>query len=629
MGRIAIRKEAPRPTEQHAGSPADYSGIGRSMSETARANNYLAHGLRSVGDALFDIGMREKANDISADVMAAQAKRIELRSALMQGLNDDLQNGKYQRREDFEKALNDGLDTLDKDMAAWSKDNARWQESATRIDNEGKLDRARATAEGMGTYLRVNMERTQANAMALYNVAFDNGDFESLKSVVGQMTWLSGEQRGALINRGKLQCDKVKLGNLHTQLDAACLAGDVNLVKNICAAISTLENHDDKTKEAFSGLFIKKCTDENDKRVLSEMSSLAELGDWRGVYKLSKNLVGKSANETAAIVERLMADNRAQSAANFVKAAVENIPLSQDDIQKASGDAVADAIKKPESTERSMADWAARGLEERADADCEPRIEQLRLQMRPLIEQAPSREEKDKLKLMLETAIGEIRQQTRKAYFASAYTDALSLFNSALENDGQVRKDLLSPALLKLQAAMNDGTIDSNAANAKVIDFVAMARSLREVFDACNAYKKANDPTGVGLLQLMFRTQGLDNSTRKICMEMLGRRVRGEKDGSPWGARAEEAFNIEFDKACSWFEAADYEAEGSKGKAEDKYENRIAYYAFRDDFVQRAKAAGMTPVQAMEQLKIDPFYKRMLEAEGDKLAAELLKDNIF
>ena len=133
--------------------------------------------------------------------MASQAKRIELRSALMNRLSDDLQNGKYQRREDYEKALNDGLDALDKDMAAWSKDNARWQESATRIDNEGKLDRARATAEGMGAFLRVNAMRTQQRAEALYNSAVGAGDIEAARNAAEQMEWLPKEKRDLLVLR--------------------------------------------------------------------------------------------------------------------------------------------------------------------------------------------------------------------------------------------------------------------------------------------------------------------------------------------------------------------------------------------------------------------------------------------
>ena len=249
-------------------------------------------------------------------------------------------------------------------------------------------------------------------------------------------------------------------------------------------------------------------------------------------------------------------------------------------------------------------------LSEAAAKDAKNYVEKFEKDFQVLIDSAKTQRQKEALILQRDAVINNFESKTKKAYLEQSYSRNMAIFELAEQNGGELPETDLPDDLRKIKKFFNSGRADLDAVNADAIQVASTAKGISQIVNACDAYKKENDPSGMGLIGLVLQAQALDSATRKNCVEMLGRRVRKEKDGSPWGAEAEKAFYAEFDKACIWFDAAKQE----DGEYEDS--RVVDYYAFRDDFMKMARARGLNPSQALAELQTNPYYKRMRDERG-------------
>lgn len=249
MATIPIRKDAARPTPQEGARSVNYAPIMAGMEAANRANQYLASSVAHVGGAFFDIFQKGKQDDIQSDRIAAAAKRNEISASVMQTLQQEYFDGKLTRPDDFHKRLVSLLDDADKKMDAWGKKNMRWDESLQHLQDEGKLERARNYAAGMGMFLRENNQKTVQVFNMGYKTAVDNLNREDMENLVRGAGFLGPELQQQYIAEGN-RAISVKMAN--EKMNAMRAIPNSDLARAETAAF--LREMEEEREGAYKGL---------------------------------------------------------------------------------------------------------------------------------------------------------------------------------------------------------------------------------------------------------------------------------------------------------------------------------------------------------------------------------------
>ncbi len=577
MGRIDLKQnEGIRPTDMPTGGISDTTGYAlHGMNALERADNRLAAGIKHVSDALFNISKDMKSRDIRLESANAQIEYFDRSQEALRTLSEkDIRN-----QDEYEAAYNAAMDKVDSGMGKWAEKNMSWGESRESLSLIMKSERTKNFAQAMGAFLKAKNQRAWNDCETLIKRGVDSGNYEIGKTGISIYCADKSE------DLAKRLLDKYDydfcLGRMKQSKVEILGATSPEQIDEIIAQLQS-NGYDSGVYEKDRLEFDVFASIHKDRLVQAENSA--------------KKTVAKS-NQTAA-TEKTEA----------VKADVSDAIRTTEEMGLKVGkmvdfDGTKKALKQtydslgisPERQKKLMSDFDNFCRNERESISKQVNANMYAQAEKALIDAVENNDGRFDINILSGGNEGNAKQleQARKKY--SDWTE---------KNEGLSQK-FKSGKLTSAEAQKYE------AYRAEYFD------SLRSILE----YDKQTDPRGEKLAKIIVDIDKYDSAARKELTDALyGKVVKNAKSEmgkapSNWTSGELKDFDKEFSSLCEW---------NSSWYKVWETSDPVGFAKLRNRILQFASLRKLTYAETMDELKKDPFFKRVMLMKSRENAIKLL-----
>lgn len=585
MARINLgREKGPTPTgsAQFGGvSSAGYGQLIRGYERLQAANDSVARGISHVSNELFKAYEDQASIRNRQEILEGRTAQFEFASEQNRIIEERLNNGEFDGRdglEKFKKAVMEGHAKASDDFNTWAEKNVTRIDTRNALLEDFKLDTKRNFAYMSGRFLAHDRKRRWEMLQRQTDNAVENGNYENGKIAIE----IYSEGKSPELKKQLLDDYSTRFCN--KRLDIA--KGKISL----CA-----------TKDEVS----------------REAAKVYGSEHYYGANKNNRELFDAfvfNAQDAAASREE-----RAKSA-------------SQEAKRKADKDEAYDVEKDAKATISAGARIAA----EAGQKLSEEKIKEAREELEAALVAAglPNGEIKARLEEFDKFAL-QIQSKTSETVNKICYNNVVDTLKTAIEqNDGDIDIMKLAGKNAKVAASIEDAQRQRGSASAeneslvdKISRGVLTGTEAKEAFEYRESYFNSLtnilkydselDPRGEKLAGLIVEASKFDAKSRKQFLTAIYNKVvKGEQYPTKWNSADVKEFDESFAAIC------EYNKDTWDWWQYDDTNDPVAFSRMRDRVLNWARVRGLSPAEANEEMKKDPFFQKILLKRSMREARE-------
>ena len=575
MARINLgREKGPTPTgsAQFGGtSAAGYGAVMGGVERAARARDNVARGMAHVSDTLTKIFNDQAETRNRQEILEGRTAQFEFTSEQNRLLEERLNSGEFDGRdglEKFKKAVIESHSKASNQFNAWAEKNVTRIDTRNALVEDFKLDTKKNFAYMGGRFLARDRKRRWDLLQSQTENAIENGNYANGKMAIE----IYAEGKSPELKKQMLDNYDVRFCNKQLEVSKAKIS--------LCAT---------------------------EEEVLKEASKVYGAAHYYGANRNNREMFD-------AFVFR------AQDAASSREERAES--ARREAALKAGRDRVDDVEKGSKATISAGARFAAKVGKQLSEEKINEAREKLKTEMDA--SSIPDGEKKARLEDFDKFAL-QIQSKTAETVNKICYDNVVDTLKTAVvQNNGDIDIMKLAGKNAKVAASIEEAQRQRGSAAAenesladKISKGILTEEEAKEAFEYRESYFQSLtnilkydadlDPRGEKLAGLIVEASKFDAKSRKQFLTAIySKAVKGQAYPTKWSSADVKEFDETFANIC------EYNKDTWDWWRYDDTNDPLAFSRMRDRVLNWARMRGLSPAEANEEMKKDPFFQRVL-----------------